>query len=130
MKTKGMIALTATAMFMFFMGLSVVLRGSSLGMKGLFWLMSVVLPAYFGKKAVEFPETKGIEKVSSFLEQEIWGVSVKAILALVIGIGGFGILGFLTLIGYQEVITALIGYENVIVSYYFSSEATKSTRSQ
>ena len=126
MKTRGILAISVAIISTIGIAYRAML-GSSQALNILIGIVSIVLGAYFGLEG-GIQGVKGIEKVSSkgFMEQEVAGVSVRAILALVIGIGVTSVIAYLAI--FQSVgsaVTALIGWDNLVLSYYFTTEATK-----
>ena len=125
MEEKGILAVVVAGMATFFLGFSAVM-GNTVAQRTLIAVLAVVLGGYFGLEG----RLKGMETSitkEGFMEQKVLGVTVRAILALVVGIGVTFVLAWLSLAGSSMATSALIGYDNLVISYYFTSEAAKAS---
>jgi len=129
MKTKGILAISVTIIATVGVAYRAML-GSTQALNILIGIISIVLGSYFGLEGGIQGLKGDISSIEGFLEQEIWGVSVRAILALVVGIGVTAIIAGLAVAQLiDSAITALIGWDNLVLSYYFTTEATRASSS-
>lgn len=124
---KGILAVSVSIIATVFLGLLAFYKGSQEALGALIYGMSGILAFYFGMEGAKTAVKVSSREGGRLIKQELFGLSVKAIIAVTVGIGATVVLGYLAIQGNERAVGALITELSIVTGYYFGSDTVTTT---